>query len=128
MILRNPIQEMKTLLMFVPMKVPDILPVPETVEIDEFGFLPMTREQKQHMTQNNRVMRSGYGYQCRNLCRYFLKVNSRQISFKRTGHYYCATCCIAMKCSRCHCCSRVGRAEPRTRGHRLNRADVKFIE
>ena len=115
--------------LFVPMKMPGLLPIPDTMEVDEYGFLSITEEQKQQISQRNRLQRTGYGYQCRSLCRFFYhKVNSRQVSYKRTGHYYCATCEIAMKCSRCHCCSRQGRAEPKGRSKRLSQPDVKFVE
>lgn len=115
--------------MFVPMKIPALLPVPDTVMVDEYSFISVTDEQKRHMSQNNRLQRTGYGYQCRSLCRFYPKIrNSRQISFKRTGHYYCATCEIAMKCLRCRCCSRMGRAEPKGRSRRLDKPDVKFID
>ena len=114
--------------LFIPQKVPEMLPVPTTVEVDAYGFLPLDALKKYHMTINNRNIKVGYGYHCRTLCRFIQKVQSRQISHKRTGHYYCATCEIAMRCNRCHCCSRLGRAEPRTRGKRLSRKDVKFVD
>lgn len=98
--------------------------------VDEYGFIILTPEEeheRQSRLWKNGLRRLGRGYHCKDLCILLPRINSRQISHKKTGLYYCARCEIAMKCHRCRCCGSLGRMEPRQR-IRLSHPDTKFIE
>lgn len=104
-----------------------------TTVVDEYGFIALDKSDlKKHKYPNRALFRKistgGGRYNCKGLCRHFPKKDSRIVSFKKTGEYFCATCEIAMKCTRCHCCGRQGRVEPQGRHKRLDKTGVKFVE
>jgi hypothetical protein len=101
--------------------------------IDEYGFIvPDKSDLLKHKHPNRALFRKlstgGGRYNCKGLCRHIPKKDSRSVSFSKTKDYFCATCEIAMKCCRCHCCGRQGRVEPRGRHRRLDSKGVKFVE
>lgn len=104
-----------------------------TTVVDEYGFITLDKSDlKKHKYPNRALFRKvslgGGRYNCKGLCRHFPKRDSRSVSFSKTKDYFCATCEIAMKCCRCHCCGRQGRVEPRGRHRRLDGNGVKFVE
>lgn len=101
--------------------------------LDDYGFIILNdSDLKKHKHPKRALFRKiatgGGRYNCKGLCRPFPKKDSRSVSFRKTGEYFCATCEIAMKCCRCHCCGRQGRVEPRGRHGRLDKKGVKFVE
>jgi hypothetical protein len=107
-----------------------------SLAVDEYGFLLKdSLHAFTHLKFPNkaiwRQISRGVGrgnHVCKDLCRLFPKADSRTIFFNKTGDYYCGTCEIAMKCCRCRCCGRQGRAKPRGRHKRLDREGAKFVE
>lgn len=104
-----------------------------TMVLDDYGFIILNdSDLKRHKHPKRALFRKlatgGGRYNCKGLCRPFPKKDSRSVSFSKTGEYFCATCEIAMKCCRCHCCGRQGRVEPRGRHRRLDGKGVKFVE
>ena len=104
-----------------------------TTVVDEYGFIVLDKSDlTKHKHPNRALFRKistgGGRYNCKGLCRHFPKKDSRSVSFRKTSEYFCATCEIAMKCCRCHCCGRQGRVEPRGRHRRLENNGVKFVE
>lgn len=99
-----------------------------TLQVDEYGFLTKDDTVKKHM---RKITHAGRGtYTCKAFCRNIPKSDSRKVSYAKTKEYYCATCSIAMKCVRCHCCGRIGRREPRSRCRTTREKDNgdKYIE
>jgi hypothetical protein len=102
---------------------------------DEFGFIILnTFELSEHKHPKRALWKKvsrGIGrgnHKCKGLCRLLPHRNSRHVSYSKTGEYFCVCCEIAMKCCRCHCCGRQGRAEPRGRHFRQSKKDAKYIE
>lgn len=99
--------------------------------LDECGFVVMTPEQKRLRT--NRIanakntsgfQRSGMGaYTCKGLCNHLPHVTSRTVDYNT--HHWCSECEIAMPCTRCRCCGRIGRKNTR---HNRKSREVRRIE
>jgi hypothetical protein len=103
--------------------------------VDEYGFIVLNIDELKDYKHPKRALwkkvSRGVGsgnYRCKGLCRLMPKRNSRHVSFKKTGEYFCVSCEIAMRCCRCHCCGRAGRVEPRGRHYRLDGKNVKYVE
>lgn len=102
----------------------------EPLQIDEYGFITMSPEEiHEHANKIARARKNSAGVGkasvCKCLCRYLPhKQSGRCVSFRKTGNYWCSNCCCVMKCLRCRCCGRKGRAEPRSR----NRDNEKRID
>jgi hypothetical protein len=103
-------------------------PNQDSVQLDEYGFLPKDESLTKYKTKAHRTGRGSYT--CKDSCRHIPKRDSRKVSYAQTKDLFCATCEIAMKCMRCRCCGRLGRREPRSR-NRVTRAKLngsKYIE
>lgn len=102
-------------------------------KVDEYGFIIVKAEDMHEFKQLRHGKKIGLrvgrgGYRCKDLCRLIPKSDSRFVSYLKRQEYFCATCDIAMKCHRCRCCGRLGRAEPRGRHRRLDRKETKFVD
>lgn len=102
-------------------------------KVDEYGFVIVKPEDMHDFEQMRYGKKIGLrvgrgGYRCKDLCRQIPKRDSRYVSYHKSQEYFCATCDIAMKCHRCRCCGRLGRAEPRGRHKRLDRKETKFVD
>lgn len=95
-------------------------------ELDEYGFIKLPPRQRVGTRHRFKALPSA-NYGCRGYCVHLPHADSRRISYKKTGEYYCARCEKSMRCARCRCCGTLGRMEPRQR-RRLKHPETKFVD